>query len=383
MSHVPVNYAMFLIVLAFISATLLSCNNSEEHFEQLLQQFDSLYAAGQYPQAEQTGNQLWAISEIPERLVSEYASVLEKMQLVTAQQGKYNESERFCQAALVLLKKLNKQYTPAYLSSLTNLTRIYYYQGKYRESLDLLWQLVHFRETQHPKDTILYYDYYYLGQALSANGYDEQGISYIEKSYLLMGDSVGDMETKYELLTSLANGYHMLGQPDKAKIWIDSTIHFAVRWKGQHSIEYAQALKVQSQYSYSQGNLVAAEQQGLEALAIAETSESPYTMNFANSLGEYYSLQGNFSKADSFFNIAIETMNKFSIGQTNPVGFSELYYRYALHLIRVKRYDQAKNALQEILAIQEKAVGNDKPKVQSIKRMLDSAQTLLSRTQVP
>lgn len=317
--------AIHRICFLLIVLILFSCNRSDERFEQLLRQFDSLYAAGQYPEAEQIGNQIWAIGEIPERLLPEYETFLLRMQMATAHQHKYSESARFCEIALVLLKQLNKQHTPAYLSSLTNLSRMYFYQRKYREALDLLGQVVRFRETQNPTDTALYYDYYYLGQALVANGYNEQGTTYIEKSYVLMGDSVGSAELKYDMVTGLAGSYHNLGQPEKAKIWVNSAIQIAEKWKGRKSTEYAQALKVQGQYNYSQGNVATAEHELLEAMTIMEDNGSPYIMNMANILGEYYSLLNSYSKADSFFNIAIQKMNEFSIKQTDPIGFSELY----------------------------------------------------------
>lgn len=369
-------YRLCFLLLGFL---FLSCSTSEKHFEQLLQQFDSFYAAGQYQQAEDIGNQLWNMKEIPEHLLPRYAQVIERMQHLTALQGRYNDSQRFCEALLVLLKELNKQETPEYSITLTNLSRLYFYQGKYRRALDILWMFVRFRENQHPTDTLLYYDYYYLGQSLAASGYNKQGMSYLEKSYTMMGDSVGTMDIKYATVTSLASGYRMLGQPTKVKVWADSALRMTERWKGNHSDEYAQALNVQGLYNYSQGNFAVAEQQWLRAMAIAEGNGSAYVMNMANLLGEIYSLRGDYNKADSFFTVAIQKMNEFSVKQQDPSGFSELYYRYARHLIRDKRYDESKIVLQEILVLQKDLLGQDSPKLLDTKTTLDSLQMLTGR----
>jgi tetratricopeptide (TPR) repeat protein len=372
-------YKIHLVLLCFL---FVSCNNSEEHFGQLLQQFDSLYAAGQYSRAEQVGNQLWNIREIPEHLMMKYVTVLGRMQHLTALQGSYSQSQQFCEAMLVLLKELNKQDTPEYSIGQSNLSRLYFYQGKYRKALDILPTFVHFRENQHQTDTLLYYDYYYLGLSLVALGYNNQGMSYLEKSYV-MGDSVGTMDIKYATVISLASSYYMIEQADKMKLWADSALHIAEKWKGQNSTEYAQALRVQGLYNYLQGNFDVAEQRLLKAMAIVEDNGSRDVVNMANILGGIYSLRGNYSKADSFFTIAIQKIHDLSLKQQDPSGVSELYYQYARHLMRAQRYAESKAVLQEVLALQEEFLGQDSPRFLNTRVTLDSVQTLSSKIPNP
>lgn len=376
------------ICLVTIGFATCSCQKSEpdtNYVGQLLHKFNSLYTSGQLQQAMQTGEQLWEIREVPDdtELSAEYLRFLGRMQLLTIQQGKYVMSEQLCLSAMSLLKKLNKQDTPAYLSALTNLSRIYYFQGKYEEAFSLISQLIPIREAYNEPDIALGQDYYYLGQLTALNGYNKESASYFEKSYSIiknLPDTRIDTSTLYENAINLANIYIKTRQTDKAKEWSYSVTDLAETWKGQNSTEYARAMRAQALYNYFNGSQLLAEQQWLKALKITvDNKDNRYIIDMANILGDYYSYKGSYSKADTFFTLSVQKMDELQLEQNSPIEFVPLYYRYIKHLMRIKKYEYAEAELQRTLAIYEKLLGINNPNTLEIKYMLDSVQTLKGR----
>jgi tetratricopeptide (TPR) repeat protein len=280
-------------------------------------------------------------------------------------QGKYGEAESFGKSTLEMYKLIGEEHSDV-AESLNNLAVIYKLQGKYEEAEPL------YRSALEKRKQMLGEEHSDVAESLNnlAGFYHSQGkyeeaellcLSALEMSKRLLGEEHRDVTSS---MNNLAEIYSSQGKYEEAEPLYRLALEQRKRMLGEDHPDVAISLNNLAGFYYSQGKYEEAELLCLSALDIYKRMLEEVIPDVAltrNNLAEIYSSQGKYEEAEPIYRLALE-QRKWMLGEDHPDVVMSLRSLAGFYHLQGK-YEEAEPIYRLVLEQRKRMLGEDHPDI--------------------
>ena len=307
---------------------------------------------------------LQIIKEVQGELHPNYVTLLNNLGSLYKTQGNYPAAEQYYLESLRIRKEVLGENHPDYATSLNNLGGLYYNQGNYSAAEHYLLESLRIRKEvfgeNHPDYATSLNN---LGFLYKTQGNYSTAEQYYLESLRIDKEVLGENHPDYATsLNNLGSLYDTQGNYSAAEQYYLESLRIRKEVLGENHPAYATCLNNLGSLYKTQGNYSAAEQYYLGSLRIRKEvfgENHPSYATSLNNLGSLYKTQGNYSAAEQYY-LGSLRIRKEVFGENHPSYATSLNNLGSLYEMQ-GNYSVAEQYYLESLRIYKDVLGINHP----------------------